>query len=66
MARSKYIYLLQHNDGEIMGAWTVKHEMVTELERMDTGLYQFRRDYRVSRMKDGGSTTTLIPWEDLL
>ena len=67
MARSSYIYLLQHSDGEIMGAWTVKHEMVTQLEKLVRGVRGFRLDYRVIRMKDGGSTPTHhIPWEEIL
>ncbi len=67
MARSEYIYLLQHLDGEIIGAWTVKHEMVTLLEKMVKAVRDLQHDYRVIRMRDGGNNrAAIIPWEDLL
>jgi hypothetical protein len=52
MARSSYIYLLYELDDSghmyFMGAWTVKHEMISFTKRNGYGNYKYRR------LRDGG------------
>lgn len=44
MARSSYIYILYNTDGAIIGAFTVKHEMMTQALRLGAGFYERHRD----------------------
>jgi hypothetical protein len=53
MARSSYIYVVQNGDGDVVAAFTVKHELVTWQERNE-GRFQ------ITRVRDGG--TEQKPW----
>lgn len=44
MARSSYIYILHDTDGSILGAFTVKYEMITAAENLRAGYYVRLRD----------------------
>jgi hypothetical protein len=59
MARSSYIYVLYGPDATIpLGAFTVKHEMLTFIEHY--GQPVFARRYRDGRPADGWSHMHLI------
>lgn len=45
MARSKYIYIVKQGNN-ILGAWTVKHELDTYLKRYDI------KNFKVLRLHD--------------
>lgn len=52
MARSSYIYVVAL-DEDVMGTFTVKHEMVSALRRVDTSWPSLVDAYRVTRYPDG-------------
>ena len=55
MARSEYIWIL-FQDGDAIEAFTVKHEMVSFVKKLNQEKQNddFFYDYRVFRFKDGG------------
>lgn len=54
MARSSYIYIIEHNipdaDHPIIAAFTVKHECKTWLEECDN---PYKHEFVVKRFRDG-------------
>lgn len=56
MARSTYIWLVQDGDGDVVAAFTVKHELGAWLDKHGP-------DFLVSRIRDGNSDPTARPVE---
>ena len=54
MARSSYIYLVWNHADELLGAWTVKHELIKVAKHVKGGHPDYRID-RVIRTRDGTS-----------
>lgn len=54
MARASYIYIAYNHADEIIGAWTVKHELVTHA-RYALSLSRDYRVFRVLRTRDGSA-----------
>jgi hypothetical protein len=53
MARSTYIYIAYNHADELLGAWTVKHELLNYRDRV---LEQKDKDYHIAkviRTRDG-------------
>lgn len=52
MARSSYVYIAYNHANELLGAFTVKHELITRADRAAQNHidYRFAKVYRV---KDG-------------
>lgn len=56
MARSTYVYVVVDTDGNIVSAFTVKHEMQSWLNR-------HKGDHRVWRVRDNDTTHKYPPVE---
>lgn len=52
MARSSYIYIVIENECNIIGAFTVKHELITWLQS------HLIPRFEVKRLRDGRDTTS--------
>ena len=67
MARAYSIWILRNKvSRQIVGAWTVKHEMVAFIERNEMPRKSFEMAYEVKRVRDGiFYSGTTIPWEDI-
>jgi len=66
MARARYIWLFyNYNTYRVIGAWTVKREMVRWLKQSPEPPDQ--RIWTVLRFRDGQpDKATEIPWEEIL
>ena len=58
MARASYIYLAENYNGNVVAAFTVKHEALSWVEKFieDTGL-----TLSLSRVPDSGSLRSTVP-----
>ena len=76
MTRSYSIWVLRKKSNQhLLGAWTVKKEMVTYIKRKltcewewETGIDRktLEKDYQVLRFRDGSDMPAqLIPWEEI-
>jgi len=66
MPRSKYIYILRATESrEILGGWTVKHELNTWLnsKRLIPAKYA-GGPHEVLRIRNGFGKEEVISWED--
>lgn len=56
MARADYVWIVRDSLGDLLAAFTVKHELVTWLRRRTTGWEhtQLRESWTIDRMRDGG------------
>lgn len=57
MARSTYIYIARNEHGELLGASTVKHELLCFLRAWPANARQhsWGKEWQVLRMRDGSS-----------
>lgn len=53
MARGEYVWLIQPQVGRAVGAWTVKHELLSWLERRQAGPDPVDNDAEVWRLREG-------------
>jgi len=64
MARAHSVFIVRNVHGRIIGAWTVKHELVTWLEAFCRET--FESDHEVIRMRDGEPGLEMnVPWSEL-
>lgn len=64
MARSTYIYVVQL-DADVVGAFTVKHEMVSRLRRVQESWPTLTDSYQVWRVPDGEMIGLRASWTSL-
>lgn len=68
MARAHSIWIIRctHNRC-LVGAWTVKHEMVTWLKHINLTLDRISETLEVCRLRDGKpEDVSIIPWSEIL
>lgn len=55
MARAEYIWVVRDGVGDLIAAFTVKHELVGWLKRRTTGWVGLAESWEITRLRDGGN-----------
>lgn len=54
MARAEYVWIVRDALGDLLAAFTVKHELVGWLKRRTAGWTGLAESWTVDRLRDGG------------